>query len=296
MVLPYRINGTRQKETMGKLKNMVMNYPRGKEYRFGSLTFLSKAREDMMAAASNAVQRAEEVAGEWAEKMQARDAEWADKLRSKEEEILALTQQVERLKRYQGQIEGEKEQLRREQAETVERCQRMLHAKDEDIAYLNRKMDRPTEHADIPAWVEQYFSGRLLLHAKAIALLKDKSAKPVDLGLICDALDFLATDYWERRYNRISAEEMNSRCSEKYGRPFDIRPISATTIEFTPVQYKIKYFHGALGKPVESALDYHLAVGNDPENLLRIYFLHDDEKKLIIVGSLPRHLKAVSIS
>ena len=113
--------------------------------------------------------------------------------------------------------------------------------------------------------------------------------------MICDALDYLATDYWDYRYERISREEMNTRCSEKYGRPFEIKHTGNMTIEFTPAQYKIKYFKGARGKPVESALDYHLCVGNDVENLLRIYFLHDDDKRLIVIGSLPRHLKAVTI-
>ena len=46
---------------------------------------------------------------------------------------------------------------------------------------------------------------------------------------------------------------------------------------------------------MDSDLEYHLRVGNDPESLLRIYFLHDDEKKLLVVGSLPRHLRAVTI-
>lgn len=67
------------------------------------------------------------------------------------------------------------------------------------------------------------------------------------------------------------------------------------TIDYSPVQYKIKYFPGAKGKPVESPLDFHLRVGNDAENLLRIYFLHDDEKRLIVVGPLPKHLRAVTI-
>ncbi len=60
-------------------------------------------------------------------------------------------------------------------------------------------------------------------------------------------------------------------------------------------RHKIKYYQGARGKPVESALDYHLCVGNDVENLLRIYFLHDDDNRLIVIGSLPRHLRAVTI-
>jgi hypothetical protein len=133
------------------------------------------------------------------------------------------------------------------------------------------------------------------MHQKAVALLEDKSAKTVQVSLICDALDFLATDYWDYRYERISREEMNTRCSEKYGRPFEIKHTGNMTVEFTPAQYKIKYFQGARGKPVETALDYHLCVGNDVENLLRIYFLHDDDKRLIVIGSLPRHLRAVTI-
>ena len=47
---------------------------------------------------------------------------------------------------------------------------------------------------------------------------------------------------------------------------------------------------------MESPLDTHLKVGNSTDNLLRIYFLHDDEKHLIVIGSLPRHLTAVTIS
>lgn len=89
---------------------------------------------------------------------------------------------------------------------------------------------------------------------------------------------------------------MYGRCSEKYGRRFEIKTTGENTINFTPGQYKIKYYQNPrTEKLMESGLDYHLRVGSDPQNLLRIYFLHDDEKKLIVVGSLPRHLRAVTI-
>ena len=180
-------------------------------------------------------------------------------------------------------------------AKERQRAERFLADKDEDIAYLKRKLSQPTDHSQIAAWVEHNFAGRLILHPKAKALLEDKSARSISVELICDALDFLATDYWDRRYARITTEEVNNRCSEKYGRPFEVKPTGKTTIEFTPSEYKIKYYANAQGRVVDSDLDYHLGVGNDPENLLRIYFLHDDEKKLIVVGSLPHHLRAVTI-
>ena len=51
----------------------------------------------------------------------------------------------------------------------------------------------------------------------------------------------------------------------------------------------------AQGKEMDSDLNCHLRVGNDSENLLRIYFLHDDEQRLIVIGSLPDHLRSVKI-
>ena len=86
-----------------------------------------------------------------------------------------------------------------------------------------------------------------------------------------------------------------TRCGEKYGRPFEVKPTGQVTIEFTPGEYKIKYGKNALGKDADSDLDYHLRVGNDSGNLLRVYFLHDDEQKLIVVGSLPDHLRSMKI-
>ena len=47
---------------------------------------------------------------------------------------------------------------------------------------------------------------------------------------------------------------------------------------------------------METVLDLHLKVGNSPGNLLRIYFLYDDVRNLVVVGSLPKHLKIKSYS
>jgi hypothetical protein len=45
---------------------------------------------------------------------------------------------------------------------------------------------------------------------------------------------------------------------------------------------------------VEALLDLHLCIGVDPCNLIRIYFLYDKVNRLIVVGSLPGHLRTVS--
>lgn len=293
--LPYKLSKTRQEETLAQLKTRMHHYPQSKPVSFGHIEFLSTAREGLLRRTADAMQESAENSEQWAQKLKLLEVQWKEELQKREQAYAALTEQLERQRQYQDRIEKEKEALRQKQIAEQQRFERLLADKDEDIAYLKRKLGQPKEHGQIAAWVKENFAGRLLLHTRAVTLLEDKSARSVSVELICDALDFLATDYWERRYARISTEEMNSRCSEKYGRPFEVKPTGTKTIEFTPAQYKVKYFPGALGKPVESPLDYHLGVGNDPENLLRIYFLHDDTKKLIVVGSLPRHLKAVTI-
>ena len=141
----------------------------------------------------------------------------------------------------------------------------------------------------------EHFGGRLLLHTKAIARMLTKSSQCADVDLVCDALDYLATDYWEQRYYQLPKDIALTRCGEKYGRPFEIKPVGTYTIAYTPNEYRIPYFKDERGKIADSDLDYHLRVGNDPENLLRIYFLHDDSEKRIVIGSLPDHLRSVKI-
>lgn len=70
-------------------------------------------------------------------------------------------------------------------------------------------------------------------------------------------------------------------------------PQSDHTIK-TYSDYKIKYFDGHTGRKTESALDFHLKCGVDSEHLIRIYYLHDDNKKLIVIGSMPEHLPTMN--
>lgn len=294
-VLPYKPSSTRQNEAMSRLRDLVTTYPRGKEIDFGKVRFLSDARAGLVAATEELRQESQVMADDWSGHVQKVESAWQAKLAEAETAYAVLQEQVERQKAYIRRIEEEKETLRAACEAKLQRQAAQFSARDDYVHFLERKLDRPSEHDQIPAWAEKYFAERLLFHAKAIALLAERDAKSVNLDLICDAVDFLATDYYARRFEGLSTEEMNTRCSRKYGRPFEVKPTGASTIAFTPLQYKIKYFPGRNGKPVESALDFHLCVGNDPESLLRIYFLHDDAKQRIVIGSLPRHLRAVTI-
>ena len=114
------------------------------------------------------------------------------------------------------------------------------------------------------------------------------------MELLGAALEFLAEEYRARLIGQLSEDEMLTACSRKYGRPFEVAAQKGGSVDAYPLDYKIKYFVGKDGKRHESPLDRHLRVGNDSENLLRIYFLFDPDKQLIVVGSLPKHLKTLT--
>lgn len=195
------------------------------------------------------------------------------------------------IKIFAGDVIGKvsDEQLRRIQIrETIENTYKNL------IDYFKSYKNRPQRTEDISAWVEERFKGRLIFHERAKDLIGRTKTSEVDLALICDALEFLSTEYRGWRIGELTEDERNNLSSEKYGRLFEVITDRSLSIDRYSADYKIKYKLGYNGKLVESALDNHLKVGSDPQNLLRIYFLFDNEDKLIVVGSLPKHLSTMS--
>ena len=174
---------------MNRLRDEMYGYSRGKLISFGNIQFLSAAREGLLRSSANAMLQSAETSDLWAQKLTLNDAQWREKLREKEKDCQALSEQLDRQRQYQERLEKEKEKLREDNAKERQRAERLLADKDEDIAYLKRKLSQPTDHSQIAAWVENNFAGRLILHSKAKALLEDKSSRSISVELICDALD-----------------------------------------------------------------------------------------------------------
>lgn len=294
-VIPFKSSKTRQDEIFAALSKQIFDYPLGKAVSYGSIAFLSAAREDLLRSMDDAIQQSEQLDSSWEQKLALLKSDWQDTLGRKDAEYAALSDQLKRQRDYQARLEQEKDALREQHAQELIKMEERIAVEHSDVEYLLRKLSQPKDHSEIATWVKSQFSGKIVLHQKALDLLLDKSARVVDVELICDAIDFLATDYWDRRYRQLATEDMLTRCSHKYGRPFEVTPVGERAIEFTPSQYRIKYFRDTQGKLRESPLNFHLKVGNDAENLIRIYFLHDDEKQLIVIGSLPRHLRTPTI-
>lgn len=294
-VVPFKKNEAKRKETIHFIEASVKSYLKARPIDFGKIEFLSGAREHLLRQSDELLASADAANASFKLKLEQLNAFWKSELAQKDHDLDVVTAQLQRQKEYAAHLEDEKTQLREECAAAQEKMQAEIDTHKATIEFLQRRNDQPKDYDGIAAWVEKYFNERLFLHSKAISRMLTKSNQCADIALVCDALDYLATDYWEQRYKQLPKEITLTRCGEKYGRPFVVKPTGQMTIEFTPSEYRIKYFKNAQGMDADSDLDYHLRVGNDTENLLRIYFLHDDARQLIVIGSLPDHLRAVKV-
>lgn len=292
-VLPPKSSRQRQEEQLEQLRQTMCTYPREKEISFGNISFLSAARESLLQNTKELVRQSKELSLEWLQRIEQLEGQWKETLDKKDRAYEALLDKLNGQKEHSAQMERKMEELKARQTEREQTWQLASARQEEQIVYLRRKLSQPDALRDIAAWTEKYFKDKLLLLPVAADMLSDRSLH-ADVGLICDALDFLATDYWDCRYLRTAKEEMQTRCSEKYHRPFEVKPIGEATVHMYPREYRVKYTFSGETRRREVPFDSHLCVGTDAEKLVRIYFFHDDEKQLIVIGSLPRHLSTIT--
>ncbi len=292
------ISARRQEQEPAAVADEAERYAReyclGKSMDFGTALFLPEAKltESEHALAESGSVTALLLAFE--EKEQAYRETCSAELMAAAEKLAQAEQKIDRLKR---SIE-EQDAVAAEQAVAADRREAALRLalaeKEDEIAWLRSLSQRPKLPGEVSDWVAGRFDGRLIFHQRATELMEALRPGEVDMKLLCDALEYLATEYRDELLGRLTENECKARCGKKYGRPFEVVPCRSTSTEAYPSEYRIKYYPGYHGKPAESPLDLHLRVGRDSEKLLRIYFLYDKEKQLIVVGSLPKHLKTMS--
>lgn len=277
-----------------QLEEYIQNYQKRKPMTYGNIIFLPDAKIMERDKVLNLNHTKEEILNAFEEKQQSTEIRHRNQLLRLEEQCDLKDKKIRCLDEKIRASEDNAKLLREQKNCLVMGYQTQLATKDNEINRLNALNKRPVSPKEVAVWVESYLTDKLFFHKRACDLMNDLAPNTVDLRLLCDALEFLATDYRDELLGLIDEVEMRQRCTRKYGRPFDVTPLRGTSLNRYPGDYKIKYYIGYNGKPVESLLDLHLRVGNTGENILRIYFLYDKEKKLIVIGSLPHHLPTVS--
>jgi hypothetical protein len=291
---PYEHDLKRREKMHQQIDVFTQNYPRRKEIDFGNCLFINAAKDMAQQLVIGLHRSIEDTVKAYEERLRVLE----DQRRQEEYDLRAsLLDKDTKISRLQDKIEElalEKQEVRTEMAKKEEQLLKQQAMKERSVQRQIYLQERPQKPADVPGWVERFFGGKMLFHERAKDMMQKITPDRVNLPLLCDALEFLAEEYRDELLGQLDEVELNRLCSEKYGRPFEVISDKGPSVEMYKAEYKIRYYIGHKGKPVESALDLHLKVGNDPDNLLRIYFLYDKDKKLIVVGSLPEHLRTVS--
>ena len=245
---PYPPSTASREKLLAALMERGKNHARDRDITLSPCLFVVQAKARERAAAQNALRLSEAAEERFRHRLEQDAAAYKSRISALEDEKIRLAEQLDRAKQYRLRLENEKDELMRRVAEADEKLRHKTIQDREEVAYLRRCLDRPAEHAQVTDWVQRHFSGRVLIIPKAADMLCEKGAREISLPLICDALDFLATDYWANRFERLPWHAVLDSCSRKYGRPFEVSSIGEMTIQFTPAQYKIKYFTNAQGK------------------------------------------------
>ncbi|MDR0838910.1 MAG: hypothetical protein LBN99_04635 [Oscillospiraceae bacterium] len=273
-------------EPDARLRERVKNYPVGKPIKYGSVMFVTEAKivelEARIAADSS---RGEMLADFELQKAALRDS-FGEKQRQRDLEFIALEKKLASERGRREKEEKKTAELLRNIDEISEKHSRDLRRRDAEIAFLRSKAARPKKPQELAAWAAERFAGQL----EVFDSNRIKWGEIGDVELFCDALDYLAAEYLANLLGELPEDEMNDASSVKYNRGFDVGLVTGTSPEVYHGDYHINY-GGA-----ERLLDRHLRVGNRTENLLRVYFFFDKERRLIVIGSLPGHLPTVSYS
>jgi len=227
-------------------------------------------------------------------------------------ELETMRSSVKELNDYKAKSIQAEDKLKTANATIDDLKQKLLHHKDllkeekdnktrrefelqMQVDYFHSLDDRPKTPQGIMSWVEKNFSNSIILHERAKDLLENLNSQDVNMKKLCDAIEYLATEYYSFYYNALTEEIADKYSSLKYNQKFNVCPSGGSgDMKKLSRHYKIKYDKNDGKGRKEYPLDMHLKSGNHNDNLIRIYFHIDEVNKKIVIGSLPKHLRTAS--
>ena len=222
---------------------------------------------------------------------EARDAESA--LRAENAALKAANREAEEriasLKQALGDAADENDGLRQDR----HRLQQRIAALDggesapaDDAPSDDGPVPPLESYADLPAWTERHFPGRVALAGRALRALK--SAAFEDVALVGRAIELLGTAYHDIKTQggKPSREVYDGALREL--RLQEAPGLSRTAQGRARDDFSIEWNGRRL------FLDRHLknnARTRDPRHCFRLYFTWDEKSAQVVIGHLPGHMK-----
>lgn len=234
------------------------------------------ARDSRLAAARAAGQSSEQLL----------DLAW--------QEIEDLERQIEEMERERGAREEDLDALLAEAERERDEARREAMAAQQRIALLEerlRKVDADPDrgvpllaaYEEIAEWAARHLAGRLVLLPRAVR--DAKSGLFADVALVGRALLYLAGPY---RQMRLVGGEEARRANEAALAALGLENSAVGgDLQLHAERFRVEW------RGQKRLLDQHVKNGNarDPRHCLRIYYFWDDAEQLVVVGSLPGHIR-----
>ena len=223
-----------------QLDQFIQCYPKKKPMNFGNILFLLDAKAMERDKLLSTIRSKEEMLI-YAEGKQ-QDIETRHK---KDLSILQGICEDKEKKLSRSNMERDKaeekaKELKEFNENQKKQYEQKIAAKDDEINRLYKLQLRPSHPKEIAGWVESQFADRLIFHKRAQELMNEVAPNTIDLKILCDALEYLATDYLDELIGSLSEDERNINCQRKYGRPFYVTPIKGISPNMYPSEYKIR--------------------------------------------------------
>ena len=206
-------------------------------------------------------------------------------LRSKEEQIKELEAALEEKELQALQVTEETEQVRSQQYWLQARIDQLEKELSDTGRELDAKVLFPDNYQQMEEWVGRHLSARMFLASKAVRAVKNAAFE--DVELVYKALLLLGREYRDMKLHGGSTR--NQGFNQKLGELGLVEEPSgdSSRLKAQGEEFLVMYD----GR--KRLLERHLKNGGntrDPRRCFRLYFFYDDEKHLVVVGSLPAHL------
>ena len=245
--------------------------------RFGSLADRKNAADD-----GDGVDAAAGEAADAESALRAENAALKAANRDANERIASLKQAL-------GDAADENDGLRRDRHRLQQRIAALDGAESapaDDAPSDDGPVPPLESYAELPAWTERHFPGRVALAGRALRALK--SAAFEDVALVGKAIELLGTAYHDIKTQggKPSREVYDGALREL--RLQEAPGLSRTAQGRARDDFSIEWNGRRL------VLDRHLknnARTRDPRHCFRLYFAWDEESGQVVIGHLPGHMK-----
>lgn len=177
------------------------------------------------------------------------------------------------------------------------RAQNLVLAEDLKVLRKTARGDTaipiPSSYGDLQRWVDSHFADRLFLHSRAVRAIKDATFQ--NIALVYEAIKLLAEAYCPMRQNQDPNHRQALAGSwdaglKRLGLEYNSQSIAENRLGEFREKYTIDY---RIGQSSRQVLGPHLKFGSakDDRYCMRIYFLWDDDRQLVVIGHLPSHLE-----